>query len=389
MMSMRESTEAILKSWRYGQIQAERLCAGLLSIDGYTSIDPQCPLGGRDGMKDLICQYGKTSYVAAVTFPPTEQTFKNITTKFDHDLAGVRSNEVDGIVFFVNKHISPSQRAALQRRAVKQKAKVEIYHLERIRALLDAPKGYGFRVEYLRVPMTQEEQLDFWQITKDTMAEALSRQSETFVNLTNRIEDLMSTHATVLDMIAEREGAEVRRKAKTNHVSLPPVVLPPSSGLAPEVLFLIHRAVYIDFPDSRHVGRYRTVQNWIGSVGSTLKNAAFVPPPPQDVPKLTEQLLSGWNHSYKKLCTLSDKTKTRAIADFHHGYLSIHPFLDGNGRVARLLLMQQVADLLGPNKMVLLKERAAYFNALQKAHTGDPSAIRRLIRQSIISIIMK
>lgn len=39
---------------------------------------------------------------------------------------------------------------------------MEIYHLERIRALLDAPKGCGIRLEYLRIPMTESEQWSFW-----------------------------------------------------------------------------------------------------------------------------------------------------------------------------------------------------------------------------------
>lgn len=39
---------------------------------------------------------------------------------------------------------------------------VEIYHLERIRSLLDSPKGCGIRLEYLRIPMTEPEQWAFW-----------------------------------------------------------------------------------------------------------------------------------------------------------------------------------------------------------------------------------
>ncbi len=39
---------------------------------------------------------------------------------------------------------------------------VEIYHLERIRDLLDSPRGCGFRLEYLRIAMSEEEQLAFW-----------------------------------------------------------------------------------------------------------------------------------------------------------------------------------------------------------------------------------
>ena len=54
-------TEQVLHSWRFGQTQAERLCAGLLIVEGFTSVDPQCPLGGPDGLKDLVCQKGALS----------------------------------------------------------------------------------------------------------------------------------------------------------------------------------------------------------------------------------------------------------------------------------------------------------------------------------------
>ena len=39
---------------------------------------------------------------------------------------------------------------------------VEIYHLQRLRALVDSPKGCGIRLEYLRIPMTEPKQWAFW-----------------------------------------------------------------------------------------------------------------------------------------------------------------------------------------------------------------------------------
>jgi hypothetical protein len=45
------STESDLRDWRGGQTNAERLCAGILEISGYTDVDPQAPLGGPDDKK--------------------------------------------------------------------------------------------------------------------------------------------------------------------------------------------------------------------------------------------------------------------------------------------------------------------------------------------------
>ena len=68
----RATTEDVLTRWRYGSTQAERLCAGLLAIEGYQSIDPQCPLGGPDGLKDVICEKDGWKFVAAVYFPSAD-----------------------------------------------------------------------------------------------------------------------------------------------------------------------------------------------------------------------------------------------------------------------------------------------------------------------------
>ena len=78
-------------------------------------------------------------------------------------------------------------------------------------------------------------------------------------------------------------------------------------------------------------GEFRTTQNWIGPAGSTLANATFVPPPP---PEMNEALFAFENHLHAEgaLPMLVD------IGLAHAQFESIHPFLDGNGRVGRLLI---------------------------------------------------
>ncbi len=92
------TTEAALRDWRYGQTQAERLCAGLLSIEGFTAVDPQHPLGGPDGIKDVLCRRGITSYVAAAYLPTTPPNFTEIKNKFKNDLPGVIQNTAQGFL---------------------------------------------------------------------------------------------------------------------------------------------------------------------------------------------------------------------------------------------------------------------------------------------------
>ena len=77
-------------------------------------------------------------------------------------------------------------------------------------------------------------------------------------------------------------------------------------------------------------GRFRKIQNWIGKPGSTLATASFIPPPPDDV----ETCLAAW----EKFLHESDLPPLVTIALAHYQFEAIHPFLDGNGRVGRLLI---------------------------------------------------
>jgi len=77
-------------------------------------------------------------------------------------------------------------------------------------------------------------------------------------------------------------------------------------------------------------GQFRTIQNWIGKPGSTLQTASFIPPPPGEV----ERSLAEW----ESFLHASELPPLATIALAHYQFEAIHPFLDGNGRVGRLLI---------------------------------------------------
>ena len=81
------SPEGTLRDWRYRNTQAERLCAALLHLESFEDVDPQHPLGGPDGLKDVRCNRNAKVWIAAAYFPPTPASFKNIQTKFEQDFA--------------------------------------------------------------------------------------------------------------------------------------------------------------------------------------------------------------------------------------------------------------------------------------------------------------
>lgn len=78
-------------------------------------------------------------------------------------------------------------------------------------------------------------------------------------------------------------------------------------------------------------GEFRKSQNWIGSPGSTIANASFVPPPPQEAMDAMGELEL---FLYKS----SELPLLINCALIHYQFETIHPFLDGNGRLGRLLI---------------------------------------------------
>lgn len=78
-------------------------------------------------------------------------------------------------------------------------------------------------------------------------------------------------------------------------------------------------------------GEFRVSQNWIGGVGSTLKNARHIPPNPTDM----KECMSDFEKFMNKEDDMDILIKAALL---HYQFETIHPFLDGNGRVGRLLI---------------------------------------------------
>ena len=121
--------------------------------------------------------------------------------------------------------------------------------------------------------------------------------------------------------------------------------------------------------EHKQPGEFRTSQNWIGV--SNLQNAAFIPPHPENVPKLMGDLELFWHNSDIAVPHLI------RIALSHYQFEIIHPFLDGNGRIGRLLIPLYLVcyGLLNKPSLYLSaffeQNRAAYYDALSRARTGD------------------
>lgn len=82
----------------------------------------------------------------------------------------------------------------------------------------------------------------------------------------------------------------------------------------------------------KYPGEFRRTQNWIGGTGSTLKNARYIPPNVEDMNAAMSALEAYMNAED----TLDPLIRTALV---HYQFETIHPFLDGNGRIGRLLIM--------------------------------------------------
>ena len=106
-------------------------------------------------------------------------------------------------------------------------------------------------------------------------------------------------------------------------------------------------------------GEFRRSQNWIGPPGSTLENAPYVPPPVDDMHEGLDQL-------EKHLHAPSELPGLIRIGLIHYQFEAIHPFLDGNGRIGRLLIALLLRHWgLLPHPWLYL---SGYFDAHRQAY---------------------
>ena len=181
--------------------------------------------------------------------------------------------------------------------------------------------------------------------------------------LSSRIE---GTQATLGELLAAEAGAAVERSRDDlrevgNYVTALEYglerleTLPVSLRLVREMHERLMRGVRGDVAAP---GEFRRSQNWIGPPGCTLNDATYVPPPPSEL----MACLNSWERF------LYDERLPPLVhaALVHSQFEAIHPFLDGNGRVGRLIitLLLVKRDII-PSPLLYL---SAYFEATQEEY---------------------
>jgi len=385
------STTILLSNWEKDSGDAERLCADLLRIEAFDDVDPQHPLGGPDGGKDILCSKEGNSFVAAVHFPRKPITFKTTTKKFASDLKESLKHNRNGFIFLTNQELTISERNALEKMAAVKGKRCLIYHRERLRVMLDSPAGYGLRLRHLGAAMSNEEQAAFFATSSQSFTEALNVQTRAIDSLARRIDrfgqqglTLISETAAVVAGAVRGEhtavGAMLEAAAATSFKrALEDPKDAVSTHLSAPLLRYVHRL--IQAIDPAVAGKFRETQVWL--VDPTGTPTPGIESPPWDkVTGLVKSLLDDWNRDYSGL--LEDPSMViPSVARFFHRLVWIHPFIDGNGRVARAILALQARELLGLLEDPVLDHGAEYYLALREADGDSFERFEGLIKTAV------
>jgi len=179
------------------------------------------------------------------------------------------------------------------------------------------------------------------------------------------LQDLLAAEAKLFDPDAPKDVEEVLNYVSAMKHGLARLdALPISTRLIREIHAKLMHGVRGERLDP---GELRRSQNWIGPGGSTIKTATFVPPPPHDVPEAMSQL--------EKFLHADDGLPPLLLIGLAHvQFETIHPFLDGNGRVGRLLITFLLTERGVLHKPVLYLSH--YFKAHRQRYYEHLNAVR-------------
>lgn len=134
--------------------------------------------------------------------------------------------------------------------------------------------------------------------------------------------------------------------------------------------------------NDKEPGRIRNIQNWIGPKGCSIKEAIFIPPIPEEVPGLLENLFDYMNDEFIDPIFVN-------LAISHSQFETIHAYRDGNGRLGRALIPLQLASLTNETPILFLSEiieiyKPSYNKFLNESRKGNMVAFIKFFLQCVI-----
>ncbi|MDX2272651.1 MAG: Fic family protein [Cyanobacteriota bacterium] len=243
--------------------------------------------------------------------------------------------------------------------------------------LSDADRAIG-RLDGSVLTLPNPDLFVFMYVRKEAV---LSSQIE---GTQSSLQDLLAAEAQLFDHELPRDVDEVVNYVRAMNYGLDRLAtLPVSVRLIREIHAELLKGVR---GGQLQPGELRATQNWIGPSGCTLNTAIFVPPPHHEVPRILGELET-FLHNKDSLPPLVK------IALAHVQFETIHPFLDGNGRVGRLLITFLLTERGVLHKPVLYlshyfkQHRQTYYEHLQSVRDyGEWEAWLKFFLQGVVSI---
>jgi Fic family protein len=223
--------------------------------------------------------------------------------------------------------------------------------------------------------MSEEEQFAFWSSSNYKLSEQLvrieARQQQTHDALLAAMDSLTSRTNHMHDDLRQRISSTLQPASSQVAVSGFP-----TAQLDVGLLCWIHRLTVNDGRVPALIsGQLRTQNVWVGSLDEN--SPSYSPPPPQEVPTLVASWASLWRDGYRDTQRATRDDKIFSLTRFYYEILRIHPFLDGNGRVADALLDQAARELLQRSVLQSLHiDRTDHQRALFAANSGNLTPLR-------------
>lgn len=134
--------------------------------------------------------------------------------------------------------------------------------------------------------------------------------------------------------------------------------------------------------NEKEPGKIRTIQNWIGPKGCSIEEAIFIPPIPEEVPILLDNLFNYMNDRYIDPLFIN-------LAVSHSQFETIHAYRDGNGRLGRSLIPIQLANLTQDEPILFLSEvielyKPSYHKFLNESRNGNMLGFIKFFLQCVI-----
>lgn len=263
------------------------------------------------------------------------------------------------------------------------KLKDQLWDTEVVNYLSQIHEAKGKQTLYLR---QKPEQLDrLVEIAKIQSTEA-SNEIEGIRTTETRLRQLMSEKAAPRNR-DESEIAGYRDALNVVHESFEYI------PLTPNYILQLHKNM-LSHTDSAFGGSFKNVQNYISATNADGKAyTLFTPLAPYETPPAVQEICDAYNRAMGE----GKVDPLILISVFIHDFLCIHPFLDGNGRMSRLLttlLLYRAGYEVGKYislEAKIAKNKGAYYDALELSQTGwheekdDPTPFIKYLLGTIIS----